>query len=406
MRSYLILFFLITTNDLIQAQDTIIVYDISTQTTSTIIPVAYDSSETFDHTSFSIGNLGNQTMLSTISPTTNLFPNSHFSRLGRADIDHNLLDYPIRTAVALFNYNADTSSGTACSGMMVGPDLVLTAGHCVRSVFGTPSWHADSILIAPAYNNGQLQSSLPSSWVKKIYLFKENYNGSIQHEVALLQLKEPIGLDLGWLGIAYSADANYFNNKVFHKLSYPATRDPFDTSQVYNGDTLYYQHGYIDTFPQFQNTYLGVSNAWGVPGQSGSSIFYTDNTTAYYSFGVLSFANNLSHAYISQQIFYQLQNIIDQYGHTVPVTKIPSKNKVKIYPNPFKHNTRIEFENDLGISYNFELIDIQGRTVQKKKNIINNHLTIKRKNLNNGIYFFRFINNGQTIFSGKLHIQD
>lgn len=406
MKSYLTFFLFIALSFLIQAQDTIIVYDILAQTTTKIAPVPYDSSQTFDHTSFSIGNLGNPTILPTLPPTNNLFPNSDFSRLERAELFHDLTDYPIRTAVALQSYSADTTSGTGCSGILVGPDLVLTSAHCLRRIGSNSTWRSDSIFIAPAYDNGQLHANFPSSWVKKIYLFQENYNGSIRHETALLQLKEPIGLDLGWLGIAYSSDFDYFENKVFHKLSYPAIQDHIDTSKIYNGDTLYYNYGYIDTFPQQPFNSLGVSGAWGVPGQSGSSLFYTDNNSVYYSFGVSTFSNNYAHTHISQQMFYQLQNIIANYGHTVPITKIPNQGAIKVYPNPFNQQTEIEFENKLEISYDFELIDVQGRIVQKKNNITDNSLTIRRKELSNGIYFFRLFAKGQTVFSGKIQVQD
>lgn len=406
MKNHLVLFLFITLSYFTQAQDTIIVYDMLSQTTTKIAPVAYDTSKTFDHTNFSIGHLGSPTTLSTVPPTSNLFPNTDFSRLERAELSHDLTDYPIRTAVALRFYNADSTLGTSCSGILVGPDLVLTSAHCLRSLGSNPTWHSDSIFIAPAYNNGQLQANLPSSWVKKIYIFQRNYNGFIQHETALLQLRDPIGLDLGWLGIAYSSDFNYFDHKVFHKLSYPSVRDFIDTSKYYNGDTLYYNYGYIDTFPQYTSNSLGVSDAWGVPGQSGSSLFYTDNNSAYYSFGVLSFSNNYSHTHINQQMFYQLQNIIDHYGHTVPITKIPNQRSIKAYPNPFSKETQIEFENKLGFSYDFELIDMQGRIVQKRNNITYNTLTIKNKNLSNGIYFFRLLRKGQTVFSGKIQVQD
>jgi V8-like Glu-specific endopeptidase len=405
MKSNLIALLFISLSFLTKAQDTIIVYDILAQTTTKIAPVPYDSSQTFGHTSFSIGNLGNPATLLTLPPTTNLFPSSDFSRLERAELFHDLMDYPIRTAVALQSYNVDTTSGTGCSGILVGPDLVLTAVHCLRSLWSS-TWSSDSIFIAPAYNNGQLQANLPSSWVKKIYLFQETYNGSIRYETALLQLKEPIGLDLGWLGIAYSSDFDYFNNKVFHKLSYPVIQDHIDTSKIYNGDTLYYNYGYIDTFPQQSSRSLGVVGAWAIPGQSGSSLFYTDNNSVYYTFGISTFSNNYAHTHISQQMFYQLQNIITNYGHTVPITKIPNQKAIKVYPNPFNQQTEIEFENKLGISYDFELIDVQGRIVQKKNNITDNTLTVKRKRLSNGIYFFRLFAKGQTVFSGKIQIQD
>ena len=71
-------------------------------------------------------------------------------------------------------------------------------------------------------------------------------------------------------------EIHYYHGKTFHKLSYPAVVDPFDTSKVYNGDTLYYQSGQVNNY-QHNYMKLGSQNAWGVPGQSGSSIFYTNN---------------------------------------------------------------------------------------------------------------------------------
>ena len=150
----------------------------------------------------------------------------------------------------------------------------------------TQNWLYDSLLIAPAYDNGSYQPSLPNSVVEKYYVFKSYYNHSANDDIALLQLREPVGQQVGWIGIAFSSDPSYFSNKVFHKLSYPAVPNPNNPSQVYNGDTLYYNYGYIDVI----NSFLGINShdAYGVPGQSGSSLFYTDNNQ-YFSFGVLSF---------------------------------------------------------------------------------------------------------------------
>lgn len=402
---YYILLFLLYSFAFMQAQDTIVVYEFATQNTSLIPPVAYDTNQVFDHTNFSIGNMGNPTNLSTNPPTTNLFPNSHFSNIARAELFHDLTDYPIRTAVNLINYQADTSLGSGCSGIMVGPDLVLTAAHCVRSVGPSPSWHADSILIAPAYNNGQFQANLPTSFVKKAYLFQENYNGSVRNETALLQLRSPIGLDIGWIGTAYSSDTNYFHNKVFHKLSYPGNINHMDSSKVYNGDTLFYNYGYIDNFVS-PYAALGVIGAWGIGGQSGSSLFYTDNMTAYYSFGVMTFASDYRHSHINQQMFYQLQNIIDNYGYTIPIKRIPNNNNwVKISPNPFRERTEIEFNNPSLIPYRFQLIDITGKVVQSILNITNN-VVIHKKDLPNGIYFFYLSAKEKSSIVGKLQIQD
>ena len=51
-------------------------------------------------------------------------------------------------------------------------------------------------------------------------------------------------------------------------------------------------------------------------------------------------------------------------------------------------------------SLTFELIDIQGKIVLKK--MIEDSNSINAANIPNGIYFYRLLQNGHTIHSGKL----
>ena len=219
-----------------------------------------------------------------------------------------------------------------------------------------------------------------------------------------MQLHQPIGIDVGWQGIAFNSDVNYFDNRVFHKLSYPAAVNFFDTTKVYNGDTLYYNYGYIDylTPPG-----LGVFGAFGIGGQSGSSLFYTDNNNEYYSYGVFSTSGSFRHTLINQQMFYQLKNIIENHGYLVPVQKIDNPNKiVKVYPNPFNVSAIIEFENPEALPYTFTMSDLQGRIVQRITDIQANELIINRENLSSGLYFFFLESDGSEKISGKILIQD
>ena len=84
--------------------DTIIVYKLNTQTIDTILPVPFNSTITFNATASSTGSIGNQVSLSLSPPTTNLFSNSNFSDIARAELFYNVVDYPIRTATRLFYY--------------------------------------------------------------------------------------------------------------------------------------------------------------------------------------------------------------------------------------------------------------------------------------------------------------
>lgn len=377
--------------------DTILVYDVPTQTIDTILPISFDTTVTFNSTSSAIGSLGAPVSLSLTSPVINLFSGSNFSDIERAELPYNVTDYPIRTAVKLFGWINDTLYN-GCSAIMIGEDLALTAAHCIML---NQNWQFDSMRAVPAYDNGLYQPTLPTSMVDKYYMFKTWYNWW-SDDIAILQLRESIGQQIGWMGIAFSSDTGYFSSKVFHKLSYPAVANPFDTTKVYNGDTLYYNYGHIDIL---LSDYLGVNSpeALGIPGQSGSSLFYTDNSE-YYSFGVLSTSNNYRHHQITRNIFYQFKNVMDNYANATP-NILSNNSAVKVYPNPANQHATFEFDNSEQLEHTLTLYDMQGRLVQTIINITTNRLELDRKNLTSGLYSFQLRTDKEIRGTGKLIIQ-
>jgi V8-like Glu-specific endopeptidase len=315
--------------------DTIIVYDIASQTTTLIPPVSFDTAINFEQTYSSVGSLVNQVPLSLIPPVANLFSGSQFSDIDRAELFYNVTDYPIRTATHLFRYINDTLSG-CCSGIMVSKNLVLTAAHCIRTYNG--EWRGDSTFVAPAFDNGAIQTNIPNSMVKKYYLFKTYYDGNVTRDIALLELKEPIGEETGWVGMGFHTDTSFYSDNVFHKLSYPATTSLTDSTKIYNGDTLYYNYGLIKNF----GNGLGVISpeALGIPGQSGSSLFFTDNSN-YYSVGVMVFSSNYNHFRISNNVFCQFKNILDNYATGIH-ENTQTISSLNIFPNPASDFITIE----------------------------------------------------------------
>lgn len=279
--------------------DTLISFSIITHRIDTILPPVSDTSVTFDYSLPYAGTLGNQAVVNLAPPSSNLFRGSAFTDIYKAQESFDLTDYPVRCAVKLHVYYQEKMS-SGCTGMMIGQNFVLTAAHCVYAS-EKQHWLYDSIRVAPAYNNGHTEICLPVSMVDKYFIPKTFYDNSEWDDIALLQLRQPIGEQTGWVGLAFAEDQDFFTGKVFHKFSYPAVASLIDSSRIFNGDTLYYNYGLIDVLSQRS---LGINSpgAVAIPGQSGSSLLYTDNTN-WYTFGVLSFANHYRHYRISKGIF-------------------------------------------------------------------------------------------------------
>lgn len=381
--------------------DTILVYDVRSQTVNLIPPVFPDTTLSSGNTSFSTGTSGNQVLLSLNPPIANLVPGTQFTDIARLELVFNATTYPARTGVKLFAWSDDTLKNN-CSGTMVSANLVLTAAHCIWHR-GSYNWIMDSLMAAPAYDNGEYQADYPTSVADKYYLFKTFYDGKDWDDIALLELREPIGLHTGWQGLAFNSDTSFFTENVFHKFSYPGVTSPFDSTRIYNGDTLYYNYGLID-YLQYQHSsldWLGVINGTmlGIPGKSGSSLFYTDNNK-HFVFGVLNFANNYRHYLITRNVYSQFKNIIENHAASV-IDLAGSKNPVRVFPNPAVHRVNIEFDNPRNERFSLILYNNQGQPALAIQNITGNLVYVDRTNLPSGLYFFSLYNDKQTYCTGK-----
>lgn len=342
--------------------DTLVVYDVRTKETSLILPPNIDSLSEFEHTNWNKGLLPGFTELD-ISPPAFTPPNSGFTYLERANLKFNVTDYPIRTAVKIFRFVED-SLVQRCSGIMIANNLILTSAHCMFFNFDTSNvrFFSDSLLIIPAYDEGTEHQNIMNSVSSKYYIPKTWYENKSWDDIALVELQEPIGLKTGWIGIAFNEDSSIIENSVFHKLSYPGAADPSDTTKVYNGDTLYYNYGTLDLI---QHNYLGF-NLFGIPGQSGSSLFYTDNSV-YYTIGVLSWSLGSRHYRINRDTFYILRNIIENVSSTVVknINDLPLNYSLEQnFPNPFNSTTTISFTLNRSYLVALKIYDLSGKLVK------------------------------------------
>ncbi|MDG1689534.1 MAG: T9SS type A sorting domain-containing protein [Flavobacteriales bacterium] len=377
--------------------DSIIVYDVNSQVSSSIAPVWFDNTITFDNTANSFG-LMNQVPLNLTAPTSNVYNGTNFTRIERAAINYSLVDYPISAAIRIFYYNQDTLLDQGCSGILISENLVLTAAHCIRN-YNAGSWQADSIVVASGYDDGAFNPVLQSSDASKYYLFKSYYAGlSPLKDFALLELSNPIGQQSGWVGLAFSADTSYYANKFFHKLSYPYDASMIDTSIHVNGDTLYYNYGEIDVL---SNTSIGLisSEARLIPGQSGSSLFYTDNSD-YYSMAIAIYSAQYNHFRITNEIFYQFKHVIDNYS-TNSLENVITKEDFNVYPNPFSDIVTVEFSNINKQSYTISIYNSIGVLVGQEITSLD-QVQFDVGDFNTGLFIIRLTNSDGLVTSKKV----
>jgi glutamyl endopeptidase len=114
-------------------------------------------------------------------------------------------DFPARAFVYLaLDTNNDGVDDSFCSGTLVGPDKVLTAGHCVHPGDGSLNWY--SVTVYPGLDSyswsiddggywGSCGTSNMSTYTKWAN------DGNEQYDIAAIKLDCTVGYTTGWLGV-------------------------------------------------------------------------------------------------------------------------------------------------------------------------------------------------------------
>ena len=292
------------------------------------IPISFDETIPSESTEHFIGNLSIEISdLDLEVPTSNLWEGTQFTKRQRADTDFDLQSYPIRTSIKTFLIKNDSLIGN-CSGSMISSKHALIAKHCLVDFSNDAFLDFDDITVCPVFNNGNKDACFDCATVKKVFYTDDLF--SLQEDVVVVELTRGLGQSTGWIGIGFNQENSFFEDKVFHKFTYPRNSIIIDPD-IYNGDTLYHSYGVLDRiFPSS----LGIQGTLAVTGESGSSIIQVvPEEEIYTSFGVLSFASSLNHRRITRPIFYAFKEAIGVHS-TTPATTNNADFDFSLAPNP------------------------------------------------------------------------
>lgn len=94
-------------------------------------------------------------------------------------------------------------------------------------------------------------------------------------------------------------------------------------------------------------------------------------------------------------------------GTSIGIKQVSASSiNAKLYPNPFNTHATLELPADLPAGeLSLNVYDLLGNKVKEIPAIHQRSITIDRENLANGIYFYRLLNESQTLATGKMIIE-
>lgn len=142
-------------------------------------------------------------------------------------------------ATKLFMKFRDTNGvlrGYVCSGSLIDPKHVVTAGHCVYAHDdSTNGWvfndWAEEIIVVPAYENG-VQPYGSGSAVELYSWTGWTNDQNWDDDIGMIHLDRPVGALIGWHGYGWSDDCDFFTDRNFRHVGYPAA-SPYDGQYMY-----------------------------------------------------------------------------------------------------------------------------------------------------------------------------
>ena len=170
-------------------------------------------------------------------------PDKHFIDWVRVN-DPTTGDYPKRVRIWMRFIDVDgVPVNLACSGTLIDPLHVITAGHCIYSHSNEDEgififdW-ADEVTVAPGYDDGV--SPWGTADAEELHTWsgwKDDRNRA--HDVAIVDLDRPVGILTGWYNVGQNQNCDYYKTYMWYHVGYPGWANPpcelmYTTSGLYD----------------------------------------------------------------------------------------------------------------------------------------------------------------------------
>jgi len=295
-------------------------------------------------------------------PLPPLYPESIFSELGVANEYMQTNFYPVSTTVKIVS-NKVSLFGNEATGTFIGSNLILTLlGYVFEdNPEDTP---IDSIRIMPAYDLGE-EGSFGSTEANAVYMSIGAYRGTPSDIpfMALLETNIPLGENVGWVGLLFNKNISDYYAHTYFEFNYPNSIIDGDTSERYNGDTLYYGGGELDQFGSTR--YLGYDR-YSHSGQGGSSLLTIVNDEVV-SAGYLTWAAQSRHRAIPYTLYSAVEQIFDEGTSGIGGVPIPDQYSIgQFFPNPFNGQTSIRINMSTMAPLKVSIFNIRGQLLNEE----------------------------------------
>jgi len=166
--------------------------------------------------------------------------------------------------------------GGGCSGTLIDPLHVLTAGHCVYSWSAPNLGWVEDVTVHPGYDSGDGpwgHAHVVQSYSWEGWTVDEDHH----HDIAILVLDRPLGALVGWRGYGYNDDCDWYYGGSWTHHAYPQ-ESPYDGESMYANagtfDDCWSDYGLDLHIAYWDNpTWGGASGCGGVRDNAVFAIF-------------------------------------------------------------------------------------------------------------------------------------